>query len=159
MKLALAFLMTIFSTLSFASTDRVGDFIHYAPTSDNLNAEMSMEYINFDGQDMYQRTQMINDSQVIVDEVTRVKKENIVTMQSVGLLIALCSQYGGTHEYLELPVGKTLTCKLETNKFKHINKLNIKASTVWLGPFPITAIAQMKVEGQLFKVVNYHWDN
>lgn len=122
-----------------------------------------MAYTSFDGSYMVQNTKFYSQGQLLSDTSESIDQESIITMENAGLMVAFCSSIGGVQEYLSLPVGRTLTCRVEANSvdstiYNRYKDVFVGASTVWLGPFPVTGIAQMKVDGATFEVVNYHWN-
>ncbi len=163
MKGFLISLLTLISIASEASANRVGDAIAYSGNFGGQSAELHMAYTSFDGSYMTQGTKMFLGGQLVSDTEEALEADSIVTMDTVGVMIAMCSQIGGVQEYLDLPVGKTLTCRVEASSvsapiYEMYKDVFMDASTIWFGPFPVTGIAQMIFNGATFQVSGYHWN-
>ena len=163
MKRISALLVALCSLSICAQANRVGDSVKFIGTMNAQPVELDMEYTAYDGQSMTQSTQLKMSGQIVSDNVESIAPEAIVTMETVGLMIAMCSQIGGVHEYLDLPVGKTLTCKVSADSvstpvYNMYKSVFMDASTIWLGPFPVSGIAQMIFGGSMLRVSHYHWN-
>lgn len=160
----ISFLLILISSLNiFAAADRVGDRIVYTGSYNTQSMKMEMIYESFQDPDMIRRSRTFMDGNLVADETDHLAPSEVISMQSAGLMVALCTQNGGVQEYLNLPVGKTLTCKVNSSNvstaiFDRYRMAFKIADTIWLGPFPVTGIAQMEVGGNTFSVVNYHWN-
>ena len=161
----ISFLILFASLISFtisANTNRVGDSIEYTGNYGGQPARMTMSYISFDGNYMTQASQIYINGQMVSDSTEMIDADSIMTMETAAMMVAMCSQFGGVQEYLDLPVGKTLTCRVEASAatddlYNFYKNVFADAGTIWLGPFPVTGIAQMTISGTLVQVSNYQW--
>lgn len=99
----------------------------------------------------------VNSEDVYVDE------QEVLTPEVAGLIVAMCDSLGGTQETLQLPVGTTLTCKIDSQSLHHIpgslyRVLELLGNRVWIGPFPVLGIAQFEIDNDLIVIQKYHWN-
>ncbi len=148
----------------WASTGRVGDSISYASAPQSgLDMRIEMEYTSYAGLEMIRATRTWIMGNLVADITESIAPEDIMTMENAGLMVAMCPQIGGVYEYLDLPVGRTLTCKINASAvsaaiYDKYQDIFSEAGTIWLGPFPVSGIAQMDIGGTIVAVVNYHWN-
>lgn len=112
---------------------------------------------------MLQRQTTLLNGSVMETEDTWVAAEDLLTPENAGMMVALCQNIGGTHEYLDLPVGRTLTCRLESSQLEELPLLYSLAlknmgDVLWVGPFPVLGVAQLETAGALLKVSDYRWN-
>jgi hypothetical protein len=155
-------LCLIFSTNSFANANRVGDQISLRGNFAGGSLEINGSYVSYQGSSMLQRTVTYLNGQNVGTEDSWLADEDILTPESAGLMVALCPNIGGVHEYLELPVGRTLTCRMDTQaltELPYIFAKNLQAlgDKVWLAPFPVLGVAQIQVDGAYLQVQSYTW--
>ncbi|MBC97461.1 MAG: hypothetical protein CME63_06910 [Halobacteriovoraceae bacterium] len=153
----------IFTFSAEASSQRVGDLIEYSGRVNSQASSLKMRYTHYDQGSMTQLTQFFTEGQMVAEHTEVLDESSIITMETAGVMVGLCLQFGGVHEYLELPVGKTLTCRItaaaiSTQVYEVYKEAFADAGTLWLGPFPVTGIAQMEVDGALYQVTKYHWN-
>jgi hypothetical protein len=163
MKRILVLLLSLLTLNVFANANRVGDSIRLEGVYEGYAAIFDMSYTYFDGTFMGQTTNVYIDGQLASQSTEELDSDSIVTLESAGLLVALCPQIGGVQEYLDLPVGRTLTCRITANKvsdsvFHMYKSLFAQAGTIWLGPFPVNGVAQMDLDGFVMRVTSYHWN-
>lgn len=159
---ALLFTLLFNSTL-LADASRVGDSIFLSGNLAGQTLEMRGQYVTYQGSTMLQRTETTLNGQNIGTEDEWLADEDILTPEAAGLMVAMCPAMGGTQEYLDLPVGRTLTCRLNTQTLKelpYIYAKNLQAlgDVVWLAPFPVLGVAQIQVEGAYLRVQSYRWN-
>lgn len=163
MKWILFFNLILASFALHAASNRVGDHIIYHGNFSGQTMRMEMSYISFQDPQMIRQSRTFIKGNLASDESELIAADEIITMEKAGLMVALCSQNGGIQEYVNLSVGKTLTCKVNssnvsTEVFDRYRSAFKMADTIWLGPFPVTGIAQMEIGGNTFSVINYHWN-
>ena len=166
----MTFLLSLMAmTLSvniMASERRVGDSISYESTTVGGDVAIDVSYTNYNSEykEMEQTFFLKIKDEEIVSKSFYLDKNMVMTKSKAGLMVALCEKVGGTHEYLQLPVGKTLTCRMEvqdvpTEYYEQYKGLFDLSATVWLAPFPVTGVAQFKFAGQIIQAVDYSWNN
>lgn len=121
------------------------------------------EYTYFDGANMAQRQVTRIGGNTVSDETDLIGGEEIITPENAGLVVAMCDSVGGVHEYLNLPVGTTLTCRFNTQSLNRLpsiysQNLEMMGDTVWVAAFPVLGVAQIQMEGGVLTVQNYHWN-
>lgn len=162
---SLSIIATLFlmSSSIFANASRVGDSITLRGSYAGGTLEINGRYVTFQGGTMLQRSETFLNGQNVGTEDEWLAEEDILTPESAGLMVAMCPAIGGTQEYLDLPVGRTLTCKLNTQSLRGLpysftKNLQTLGDMVWLAPFPVLGVAQIQVEGAYLQVQNYTWN-
>lgn len=170
----LSIFMFLFSLSVSAQSERVGDFSVLEGTFQGGALSFTAEYVSSNGSGLIQRDSTVWNGQNLDTTDSYVANGDVMTPQTAGLLVALCPQIGGVLEELNLPVGRTATCRVsgeslesflskksirgidirETVKFVN----DVQADTIWLGPFPVLAVGQMTLQGSLLKLTNYNWN-
>lgn len=160
------FLITFVFTMSAnvsADQSRVGDSMQISGMYQGMPMVIEANYARFEAGVMVQRQVTYLNGGVIADEETPLPTDEVLTPENAGLIVAMCESIGGTHETLSLPVGTTLTCRIDSQALidlpapfsKNFENLG---STVWVGPFPVLGVAQFLLEGNLFVIQKYHWN-
>lgn len=147
----------------FSSNDRVGDNILLSGAYQGGTLRIEGSYLQFNGSAMMQRQSSYFNGQHMSQEDTWIASEDLITPETAGMMVALCPNLGGTHEYLDLPVGRTLTCRLESSSLDELPLLyseNFKnlGDVLWVGPFPVLGVAQIQIPGAMLKVQSYRWN-
>lgn len=155
-------LCLLLSTNSFANANRVGDQISLRGNYAGGSLEINASYVSYQGSSMLQRSVTYLNGQNVGTEDSWLADEDILTPESAGLMVALCPNIGGVQEYLDLPVGRTLTCRLDTQSLSGVpyvfaKNLQSLGEMVWLAPFPVLGVAQIQVEGAYLQVQSYTW--
>ncbi len=163
MKKVIVFFLSVSCFSLWANAERVGDRISYQGNLYGQNVTMEMSYSDYNDPHLILNSKTYLDGVLSSDTSSPVEPEAVITMETAGLMVALCSQYGGVHEYLTLSVGKTLTCKISSESvslpiYEMYKDAFNEAGILWLGPFPVSGIAQMDIGGNIIRVVNYHWN-
>lgn len=146
-----------------ASQDRVGDSILLKGMYQGMPMELEAKYLRFEAGVMVQKQVTKLNGAVINDEETPLPEDEVLTPENAGLIVAMCESIGGVHESLNLPVGTTLTCKIDSQSLINLPapfSLNFESlgSTVWVGPFPVLGIAQFLLDGNLMVIQKYRWN-
>jgi len=155
-----------FSLSTYASSQRVGDWIILEGSIQGMNSSLKGSYVSFNGSSMLQNTETTLNGSVINSESAYIASDEVITPEVAGLMVAMCADFGGVHEYLNLPVGKTLTCKLQGSnahlieeKFSlPLGSLEALGEVLWIGPFPVLGLAKLESGGVTFTIANYHWN-
>lgn len=146
-----------------ASETRVGDSIYLEGKTQGQTLGLESRYVKFDS-GLMKQTQItflggtpVNSEDVYVDE------QEVLTPEVAGLIVAMCDSLGGTQETLQLPVGTTLTCKIDSQSLHQIpgslyRVLELLGNRVWIGPFPVLGIAQFEIGNDLIVIQKYHWN-
>ncbi len=163
MKFIYLMLVLFIANSGFASTDRVGDSITIEGPFQGNRLNLEASYKSFSNGVMNQEDITSLGGSVISRESTAIASEDILTPETAGMMVAMCASIGGTHEYLNLPVGTTLTCRLNTQSLSNLpyvysKNLELLGDVVWLGPFPVLGIAQIQLSGELLVIQNYRWN-
>lgn len=147
-----------------ADQSRVGDRISLAGTTNGVQIVINASYESYSPDRMQQRSQTFVNGSSISLEDSFLMDDEILTPEGTGLIVALCDQIGGVHEYLALPVGQTLTCKMAADAltrspipFHH--ELAKMGDFIWFGPFPVMGVAKISSQGTTLTVQDYHWNN
>lgn len=160
-----AFILSVTFFLSsslFASANRLGDSIGLSGTFGGGTLQISASYVSHSGSSMLQRTETLLNGQNIGTEDNWITDEDVLTPENAGLIVAMCASIGGVQEYLNLPVGRTLTCRLNTqslSELPYVYTKNLEAlgEMVWLAPFPVLGVAQIQLDGVYLQVQSYVW--
>lgn len=179
--LSLTFLVSLTMSLCvsnvMASTSRVGDYVVITGNFQGGVLEIKGAYTNFTRNMMAQKTTTKLSGNVLSEEETFLQADDVLTPEEAALMVAMCPQIGGTHEYLDLAVGRTLTCRVQGaenlvfGKIPYIieeqllsslrtiqNQLEYTSGNVWLGPFPIMGMARLELDGAYLEVTDYRWN-
>ncbi len=170
----LSIFLVFFSFQSIAQVDRVGDFSVLEGNWQGGRLSFTAQYTRMTASGLIQRDSTVFNGQNLDTSESLVPTSDVMTPQQAGLLVALCPQIGGTLEEIDLPVGTTATCRVsgealdELSSKNSFNGINIEATTkflndvqadtIWIGPFPVLAVAQMTLQGSLLKLTNYNWN-
>lgn len=143
--------------------NRVGDSILLKGTYQGMPMELEAKYLRFEAGVMVQKQVTRLSGSVVNDEETPLPEDEVLTPENAGLIVAMCEAIGGVHETLNLPVGTTLTCRIDSQSLTDLPapfSLNFEnlGSTVWVGPFPVLGIAQFLLDGNLMVIQKYHWN-
>jgi hypothetical protein len=147
----------------YASSNRVGDSILLSGPFQGGTLAIEASYLSFDGASMLQRQNNYLNGALLSQEDSMVASEDLLTPESAGLIVAICPNIGGVHEYLDLPVGRTLTCKLESNNLQELpliysENLQNLGDVLWVGPFPVLGVAKVQIPGTVLTIQNYRWN-
>lgn len=147
----------------FASAARVGDSITIEGPFQGNQLKIVATYKSFSSGVMNQEQITTLGGSVISNEATQVAQEDILTPETAGLVVAMCESIGGQHVYLNLPVGNTLTCRINTQSLNglpeiYAKNLELIGDVVWIGPFPVLGLAQIQLNGEIMVVTNYRWN-
>lgn len=153
---------------------RVGDSITLKGSISGASYESTHRYTSFNGQSMQQSQDIFLNGNAMGSTVEEIAADDVMTPEKAGLVVALCPQIGGFFEEINLPVGRTATCRIDAaalqeasyqEKFLGFNLENVvkmmdevNATQVWLGPFPVLGVAQMTLQSDLIQVTNYKWN-
>ena len=155
---------SLMSLGSLASSGRVGDRITLSGDSNGVQVVINASYVSYAPDRMQQRSQTLVNGNTVGVEDTFLMDDEILTPEGTGLIVALCDQIGGTHEYLALTVGQTLTCKMAADALTHSpipyhNELAKMGDFVWFGPFPVMGVAKLEAQGTTLTIQDYSWNN
>lgn len=157
---ALLCLTQAFAT--YAGANRVGDTITLSGNFSGSTLEIVASYETYQNGSMLQRTVTKVNGMNAGTEDSWLAEEDILTPETAGLMVAMCPALGGDQVYLDLPVGRTLTCRLNTASLRELpyalaKSLQNLGEMVWLAPFPVLGVAQVQVEGAYLQVSSYTW--
>ncbi len=163
MKWLLTLFMVVISGASAASANRVGDQILLSGPFQGGTLAINASYISFDGASMLQRQNTYLSGSLISQEDSLIASEDLLTPESAGLIVAMCPNIGGVYEYLDLPVGRTLTCKLESSNLDQLpllysDNLQNLGDVLWVGPFPVLGVAKIQIPGSVLTIESYRWN-
>jgi hypothetical protein len=163
MKILMSVLALVVS-LNLSAHPREGDFSQLDGTIQGMSVRMRAHYEAFRNGRMSSVSEVYANGQRVGREVSEVPENEIMTPELAQMIVAGCSQLGGTYEQLNLPVGNYMTCRIATESIEAMNlsipgfsREQLNGGFVWLGAFPVNAIAKIQTPDGSLVITDFAW--
>lgn len=157
-RLAISLATLLFTLQSFAfpaANDEANLTGTIAVNGESFPARYNQKFIEAknNGAELLFHSQFYIENDLASEEMVWRKLEDLITPDLVTMILAYCTQQGGTNETVTVPAGTFETCKLPTEgEALGIRLFSDATSTgfIWVGmaPFGLVKLQQVDFDGQ-----------